>query len=102
VNIHAYQHYAFLVGVDQPFRKLGGGRRLARSLQADKHYHNGRLGFEIQRFMIAAKESNEFAVDDFYECLSGRQALADLFTDGTLPDAFDKRLDDRERDVGFQ
>ena len=32
VNIHAYQHDPFFVGVDQPFRKLGGGRRLARSL----------------------------------------------------------------------
>ena len=52
--------------------------------------------------MIAAKQSNEFAVDDFDECLPGRQALADLFTDSTLPDAFDKRLDDRECDVGFQ
>ena len=100
VNIHAYQHYAFFVGVDQPFCKLGGGRRLTRSLQPDEHYHDGRLGFEIQRYVIVAKQSNEFTVDDFYECLSGGQALADLFTDGTLPDVFDKRLDDRERDVG--
>ena len=45
---------------------------------------------------------HELGVDDLYEFLAGRQALADGLANGLLPDILDKRLDDRQRDVGLE
>jgi hypothetical protein len=52
--------------------------------------------------MRRAQQADQFGMDDFDEGLSGRETPADLLTNGTLSNAIEKRLDDRECNVRFK
>jgi hypothetical protein len=52
--------------------------------------------------MRRAQQVDQLGVDDFDEGLSWRETPADLLTYGTLSNAIEKRLDDRECNVRLQ
>ena len=87
--------------LDDVLRELGGGRRLARALEADER-DDGRAADEAERPVARRQERGELLVDDLHDLLAGGQALEDLGADRTLAHAGDEVLDDLEVDVGLE
>ena len=71
------------------------------AMQAD-HQHTSRTTLELKFRIGAAKEFDEFVMDDFDDLLAGMNALDDFLADGFAFDAFDEIASDLEIDVGVQ
>ena len=87
----------------QEAAELGGGRRLARALEA-RHQKNRRgPGCRLeQRGLIAAQHRHEFVAHDAQDGLVGREALQDFLAQRLGADSLEKLLDDLEVDVGLE
>jgi hypothetical protein len=92
MHIDTHQHDFLFVPLDKPPGQLGGRGRFTRTLQTSQHDHHGRLGLEIERYGVAAENLYKFGVNDLYERLTRRQALAYLFAQRTILDTFDERF----------
>ena len=97
------------VGRDQPGlpalaaqvqRELGGGRRLARALQAGEQ--DDRELAEREARLALTHQLRQLVVDDLHDLLAGSQALQHRLAERLLADAGDEVTDDGEVDVGFE
>ena len=70
--------------------------------KAGQHDDNGRLRPEGREARFAAENLDQLGMNNLDQGLTGRQALADLFTERALPNALDKCLHDRQGDVRLQ
>ena len=83
--------------------ELGGGGRLARTLQADHHDHDRRLGIEAQAFDFhPAKGFDQLVMDDLDDHLARRDRAQHVLPDSLFGDGIDEAAGDGERDVGFE
>ena len=85
----------------QPNRQLGGGRRLARALQADEH-EDRRLASELQLVALAAEDRHQLVVDHLDDLLARVQPAEHLQAQGSLAHARHELLDDLEVDVRLE
>ncbi len=83
-------------------RELDGGRRLARTLQADEHDHGRRRGGVADSFGVATKQLHQLRVDSLNNVLRGGQARRDLDALESRAHPLDELLDDPEVDVRFE
>ena len=81
-------------------RELGGGRRLARALEAGEQDHRELAEREPGR--AGAHQLGQLVVDDLHDLLAGREALQHLLAERPLAHAGDEVADDREVDVGLE
>jgi len=102
IDVDTDQHDAFFVFVGEPLGKLGRRRCLTGALQARQQNDHRRLGLEVDWREVVTEQVHELGVDDLYEFLARRQALADLLAERFLANALNERLDDRQRDVRFE
>ncbi len=83
--------------------ELGGGRGLARALQADhQHRGGGRVDLEGGGGGVAGEDVDELVVDDLDDLLAGGDRLGDGLAAGLVVDSLDEIAGDRERDVGLE
>ena len=85
----------------QPLGDLGGGRRLARTLQADHHHHDRGRGIEVDGAALVAEHGDQFVMDDLHDHLAGLDRLEHLGADGLGAHLVDEGADDLERHVGL-
>ena len=96
-----HQHLA-PVALGEALGDLGGGRRLARALQADQHDRDRRRGVEVDRLGFAAERLDQRVVDDLDHHLAGLDRLDDRRADRLGAGAVDERAHDLERDVRLE
>ena len=88
--------------------KLGGGRRLARALQADHHDDDRRLGLELQLARVgigvitAAEHGGQLVIDDLDHLLAGGDGTQHVLADGAFGDGIDEAAHDGQSHVGFE
>ena len=97
----SHQHLAF-VAIGKALGDLGGGRRLARALEADQHDRDRRRRVEVDRLRFAAERLDQRIVDDLDHHLAGLDRLDDRRADRPGAGAVDERAHDLERDVGLE
>ena len=102
MHIDTDKHYLLPLLLYQTFRKLCRSCRFSRALQARQEQHNGRLRSKIQRRSLAAQHVHQFVVNNLCKRLSGCQALANFLAKRFFTNVLDKRLDDRQRNVGLE
>src|SRR5262249_25335183 len=86
----------------EQLRELGGGRRLARALQAGHQDHGGRTRRERDPRRLAAHQRGQLLVDDLDDLLARGELLEDLDPERPLLDRRRELLDDLEVDVGLE
>ena len=86
--------------------ELGGGRRLARALQADHHHHDRRPGIEVQIFrnraVAAAEHLDQLVMDDLDDLLSGGDRAQHIVPDRLFGHGIDEPPRHGKRDVCFE
>jgi hypothetical protein len=82
-------------------RQLGGGRRLARALQAREQDHRGRLA-EREPGVAGPHQRGQLLVDDLDHLLTGRQAPEHVLAEGSLLHGGGEVLRDLEVHVGLE
>jgi hypothetical protein len=95
------QHLALLAVGEAP-GDLGGGRGLARALQADHQDRHRGGGVEIDGLGVGAEHRHELVVDDLHDHLAGRHRLEHDGADGLLLHPVGEAADHLEGDVGLQ
>src|SRR5690606_40812307 len=90
MNVHAHQHDALPVLLDQPPRELCSRGCFARSLQTGQKYDHRLLCPQVERHRFISEQRHQLAVDDLDMSLTRDQALADLLTYLPLIDSFDE------------
>ena len=83
-------------------RQLGGGGRLARSLQTDEQHHGGRRRAEIKRVPLPAQDLDQLVVDELHDLGAGIHAVQDGGSDRSLADPGNEQLDHTKVDVGLE
>jgi hypothetical protein len=101
IDVGGYQQHLLLLASDQTSELRGRGR-LAGALQAGEEDDRRRRRGEVERLRSTAHQRRQFARDDADQRLSGCQRSDDLGTDRLVAQVGDERLDDRQRDVGFE
>ena len=101
-DVERRHHDLLAVLLGQPLGELGGGRRLARALQADHHDHRRRGDGEVEPGLLGAEHLDQSVVDDLDDLLARRDRAQHLLADRLLGGAVDELADDRQRDVGLE
>ena len=91
-----------LLPLGQALGDLGGGRRLARALQADHHDDDRGRGVEVDRHAFGAEHLDQLVMDDLDDHLAGLDRLQDLGADGLGAHLVGEGPHDVERHVGFE
>ena len=91
----------FLRFFDQVLGQLGGGGGFTRPLQTGHQDHGGRLGGQVDVTDALAHGAAEFAVDDAYQRLAGRQRTHHLLAQGFFFDPGNKVTHHRQGHVGL-
>ena len=87
----------------QQQRELGGGRRLARALEAgEQDRPSAAAPAKASRESPEPISVGQLLVDDLHDLLAGREALQHLRAERALAHARDEVLDDLEVDVGLE
>ena len=108
VDVQRGHHGLFAVLFLEQLAQLGGGGGLARTLQADHHDHDRRLGSEIEFAILGvgvftpAEHGDQFIVDDLDDLLAGRDRLEHVLADRLLGHRVDETADNRQRDIGLE
>ena len=96
-----HQHLLALA-LGQALGELGGGRRLARALQADHHDHRGRADLEVQLGGFGPERLDQRVVDDLDDHLARRDRAQHFLADRFFGDLVDEIARDRQSDVGLE
>ena len=91
-----------LVALGQALGDLGGGRGLARALQAHQHDRHRRRRVEIDGLALAAERLDQRVVDDLDDHLAGLDRLDHRRADRLGPRAVDEGAHDLQRDVRLE
>ena len=86
----------------QAIADLGGGRGLARALQAHHQDDDRRDGVEVEVGDGAAQHLDQVIVDDLDHHLARRDRADDVGADRLGPDLVDELADDGQGHVGFE
>ncbi len=96
-----HQHF-LLVALLQALAELGGGRGLARALQADQHHHHRRRGGEVDALRVVAQHTHQLVIDDLDDHLAGRDRAHHILADRLRLHRVDKVAHHVERDIGLE
>ena len=102
VDVRRHGQHLLLALFDQVARDLGGGRGLARALQAGHQDDRGRLRGQVQVGHAFAHRGRQFAVHDAHQRLAGVERAHHLLAQGFFLDAGDEVAHHRQRHVGLQ
>ena len=101
-DVERRHHHLLAVLLGEALGELGGGRGLARALQADHHDHRGRGDRELEPGLLGAEHLDQRVVDDLDDLLAGRDRAQHLLADRLLGRPVDELADHRQRDVGLE
>ena len=96
-----HQHF-LLVACLEPLAELGGGRGLARALQADQHHHHRRRRGEVDPLRVMAEHTHQLVMHDLDDHLAGGDRAHHLLADRLLLHSVDERAHHVERDIGLE
>src|SRR4029453_9132971 len=82
--------------------ELGGGGRLAGTVQPDEHDDDRRRTAQVERSRFLAEQPLQLAVGELDEVLLGAEAPQDLPAPRGLPARVDEVAEDADVDVGFE
>ena len=86
----------------QPLRDLGGGGRLARTLETNHHDHGRRSNAQLQLGSFRTEHLDQRIADDLDDLLARRDRAQDVLADRLLGRLVDELARHGQRDVGFE
>ena len=101
IHVARHQTSRTVLAFEAP-RELGGGRRLAGTLQSDHHDHGRRDGAELESLATLAEHGRELVVDDLDELLAGRDGAQLRDAHGLFLDALEELAGELKVDVGLE
>src|SRR5690606_39306830 len=93
INVRAGEHHPLALVLLQPLGELGGGGRLAGTLQARQENDDRGLRSEIERTDTRAHQGHELVMNDLDQRLPRGEALVDFLTDDLTPHGIDEFFD---------
>ncbi len=102
IDVERRHQHLFAVALGQAAGELGGGRRLARALQADHHDHRRRIDGDVQLARIGAEHLDQRVMHDLDDLLPRRDRAQHLRADRRFGHLVDKAADDRQGDIGLE